>query len=295
MIHMRIYLDTSGINAITEDKDRQQVLSQLALQHKTFVSLLNVAELTATQDEAKRKDLLRVAKSLARGCYPLARPQDLLWRSIEALEKRQPSMDFSIPEQDRGVFVVLQDPDVADESARHEALEFLQREERWYRSMHDGGRPHVQDEIRRLPRKEQQVVMSNRAAFLRHFATQPGFLQEVVADLLQPSPFGVRFRDKELEILQYLEPWRFYLGAIVTGIFDRSVRGNSFGHRVNAGSIDTQQVIYLAPVDVFVTRDEPQRRMLRLLERLGHARRAVWSYRQLRKHLGLVPDPNPTE
>ena len=55
--------------------------------------------------------------------------------------------------------------------------------------------------------------------------------------------------------------------------------------RINPGSIDTQQAIYLATCDTFVTSDLEQRRMLRLLVPFGHKKRSVMEYSKFSKHL----------
>ena len=61
---------------------------------------------------------------------------------------------------------------------------------------------------------------------------------------------------------------------MVCGMYGRSIRTGQFGKDKNPGSIDTQQSIYLAICDVFVTADRLQRRMLRLLACFGHRKKA---------------------
>ncbi len=67
---------------------------------------------------------------------------------------------------------------------------------------------------------------------------------------------------------------------MVYGLFARGLKQTNFSKKQNPGSIDTQQAIYLAACDVFVTADRAQRRMLRLLVPFGHKKREVWTFNE---------------
>ena len=62
------------------------------------------------------------------------------------------------------------------------------------------------------------------------------------------------------------------------GLFARGMKQTKFSKKRNPGRIDTQKAVYLAGCDVFVTADNEQRQMLRLLVPFGHKKRAIWTY-----------------
>jgi hypothetical protein len=69
------------------------------------------------------------------------------------------------------------------------------------------------------------------------------------------------------------------------GMYVRSVKVTHFSKKRNPGSIDTQQAIYLTLCNVFVTADEEQYKMLRLLAPFGHKQRYVWKYPKFAQYL----------
>lgn len=277
--HMRLYLDTSAINAIADEDSgvRPRVISLITSIHRPFIGIFNVAELASTACSARRRELLSTAGLLSVGFEPLARPGDILLRAVEAFDKGIRCINFSIPKDDRGAYIALRDPAAIDEAARTDAYRWKTDEEAWFAQMHQT----AQNKAKAMLGTPARSVTLGR--FVDRLSS-PALLTEVMSSLLAASPIPSRLTGRELEILRQLEPWRFYLSAMGVTIYDHLVRPRK---SKNAGSIDVQQAVYLAAVDAFVTNDRAQRRITRIAGRFGHVRRQVWSYPYLRRTLGL--------
>jgi hypothetical protein len=156
------------------------------------------------------------------------------------------------------------------------------QQEQWYQAMHDSGRPHIQEALSKLSRQEQYSLTSRPSRILRYFVDHPDYLPNLIGDMANRC--GLTTFDKGLtnSVLQ-LEQWRFFLSAMAYGFYARSIQRSRFGKQSNPGSIDTQQAIYLSGCDIFVTSDSSQAQMMRWLIPLGHRKRKIWHYDQLRQ------------
>lgn len=280
---MKLYFDTSAINAIAHDPSGKELVEKLKSIHETYISIYNVVEIVSTSDSAERLKLLELAQDLASGFYPLAHPRDILKRALEAFQHKLPEMNFSISDEDHGVWIALNKPDKVGEEDRIDVLHWKQREESWYQNMHNKGRPHIKDVIKKLSQTDRLLIQRSNSSFLRYLMQNKQLLVDSISSLVDSQDFSGR----EIEVVNALEPWRFYLGAIALGIYNRSIKNSEFSRKRNAGGIDTQQAVYLAATDVFVTNDWPQRKVLRMIKLLGHVKRYVWSYKRLKTTLGF--------
>lgn len=283
---MKLFLDTSVINDIAYDSNSNELLEKIIKNYEPRFSMLNVAEILTTPDASQRKNILNTAGTLSKGYYPLARPQDILKRSLEAFVMKAPSMDFSISDQDYGVWSVLINPDIVDDVVRSEAVSWKKQQEDWLQSAHESARPDLQDIIEQLSESEKKII-KNRASFLRHYVNNDPFLRDILKEIVKVTPYAKQYTGIELGILN-LEPWRFYLSALAVNIFNRSIQPKGYKKRKNAGTIDTEQAVYLSATDVFVTSDIAQGRMMRLVNCFGLIKREVWNYRRLKSKLGLM-------
>lgn len=283
---MNIYFDTSVINDIAYDSKSNNLVNAIINEFDSHISMLNIVEILSASDPRERAKLLNIARTISKGSYPIAGPYDILNRSLEAYLNAAKSMEFSISEQDRGIWAVLMNPELADETARAEVSDWKRQHEDWLQSAHTSSRPSLQDLSKLLPDEDRKTLQS-RASFLRYYANHEGFLQEILEELVQATPYSKQYAGRELDILE-IEPWRFYLSAIAVSIFNRSIQVQGYKKRKNAGTVDTEQAVYLAATDVFVTSDIAQEKMLRLVKCFGSVHREVWSYRKLGSKLGLA-------
>jgi hypothetical protein len=206
-------------------------------------------------------------------------PADLLKRALASVSAKAKDMDHSMGPEWEGVWIVLNDPDLIDDAAYNEIIEWKRKQEEWFQRMHGNGRPKMQSYINRLSKTDRFSLTSRFSRLVKHYSPEGEFVKSVVFDLATHSGADVEIDGALVgELIKHSEHWRFFLTSMVYGLFARGVKQTKFSKKQNPGSIDTQQAVYLAACDVFVTADNKQRRMLRLLVPFGHKKRAVWTY-----------------
>jgi hypothetical protein len=280
------YLDTSAINKIF-DSPYSDRFSQLIQKTATvYPSVLNTAELGSESDEGRRIGLLKLTKEISRNYRPLAMPSDLLKRSLICVEVWAKDMDHSMGAEWDGVWVALNDPCQIDERAYQEILEWKMQQEEWFQVMHDRGRPAMQEAISRMSNDQESSFPSNFSKMIKFYPPDGKFVRTIVYDLASRSGANLEIKEELVErIVKHSGHWRFFLTSMAYGLYSRSVKPTHFSRKKNPGSIDTQQAVYLAACDIFVTDDIQQRRMLRLLVPFGHKKRKIYSYTEFEANL----------
>jgi len=276
------YFDTSAVNWLAKDQDPAAIIKGICAYSGVYISAFTVAELAATPLKGQRTQLLKTAKTISSNMRPLAMPNELLKRSLNAMLSRADAMDASIGSEWDGVWYALNAPEMIDDEAYEEVVGWKTQQEEWYQDMHDSGRPHIQDALAKLSPQERHSLTLRPSRTLRYFVNHPDYLPTLISEMAIRC--GLKTFDKQLtnSVLQ-LEQWRFFLGGMVYGFYARSVQRNHFGKQSNPGSIDTQQAIYLSGCDTFVTCDSGQGQMMRWLLPLGHKKRNVWHYDQFKQ------------
>ena len=271
------YFDTSGLNHLFDDC--HNITSRLLeTNSKIFISVFTVAEIASTYDISRRNSLLQLAKNVSRNYRPLASPAELLKRSIESIKVRAPYMHSSMSRKWDGVWAILNNPSLIDDKVFQEIKEWKQQQEQWFNDMHARGRPHLQNALESI---SDSIKFSSFSQLLRYHSPDKQSTKEFVLDIAShASPNAKVDFDLVDRMLNYSEHWRFFLSSMVYSLYVRSVQNTHYSRSQNPGSIDTQQAIYLASCDVFVTADSGQRNMLRLLVPLGHKNRQVWTYKK---------------
>jgi hypothetical protein len=282
------YLDSSALNRLVDDPRSEEILAALEAA-RTLVSAINVVEIAATRCPSRRKSLLRILARLSGPLRPWAFPRDLLALTLRTHFERAQYGVTSVRDDQVGLYEAMRDPASVTEERRQELTRYKEEEEGWYRRMHDGARPFVQEQYSRLSESDRRRV-SNAARLLKFYERNQESLELYLA-----GPFAERggpawdFRGRAHEIMTRLHAWRFYFGAMAVGVFRRSIRTQAFGWQSSPQGFDTQQAIYLPFVKVFVTDDGPQRRVFRLIAAASRPRRRVISYDALRSELGVPP------
>jgi len=273
------YLDTSAINNLYDDPSLPSV--KIAIQDKAqvYISVFTVAELSATANAVRREGLLKLAKEISGPYRPAAMAGDLLRRSLEAINVCALEIDHSMGREWDGVWIALNNPKLIDAEAYQEITTWKQQQESWYQDMHNQGRPLMQCAIVKLSREEICALTSRFSRFFRNYLPDREFVTNIVLDMA--SHCGTKILvDRALaqRIIKHSEHWRFFLASMAYGMYVRSIKHSHFLKKQNPGSIDTQQAIYLTICDVFVTADQQQYQMMRLLAPFGHKKRQVWNY-----------------
>lgn len=279
MVRTNFYFDTSAINELANDPLRDLLVGALtAPGNVVFVSVLNVYELAATKDPTKRLSLLRLAKRIAKNTRLLTFPQEVLRRSLDAFAADRSTMDATLDYDSTNIWIAFEHPEQVNEQARADIRAQNVADEKWFREMHGGAR----DPMRASLPPHQRPRTATRLMKL-YFSRQDfveAALRSIVSGFNHPELVG-----REYEILQRVEPWKFFYAAFVASIFHRAIKDEGFGHSENAGSTDTQQATYVTTCDVFVTHDAPQLVSLRPLGRLAHKPRRIRRYREIRGDL----------
>ena len=285
------YLDTSAINSLFDDADRSDLVDRLGTHSKVYISVFTVAELAATLDRNRRIGLVTLAREVSGGYHPLAKPGDLLKRSLKATQGWKKEIDASMGSEWGGLWMVLCNPDLIDQKAYSEVICWKEQQEKWYQDMHDRGRPRMQQAIAKLPAKEKDAFGSSFPNLIRAYNQRPDFINNAVYDIVS-SLNMILNRERVQRLIDRSEYWRFFLASMAYGLHRRSVQATRFSKKINPGSIDTQQAIYLATCNVFVTADNQQHRMMRLIVPFGHRhkRRYIWTYECFKDWIQNVQD-----
>ncbi len=280
------YLETSAVNRLVDDQSRSGQLGLPRGDTRIYISVFTVAELAACGNRQRRAGLLDVARELLGGYRPLAMPGDLLRSSLEAMQEGKRVMNASIGAEWNGVWSVLCDPSQIDDEAHSEVLAWKRQQEEWYHAMHARGRPHMQRTLAKLPVEQQKKIKERFSGLIRHYDLRPDFVYDFFCDVASSAMHTVVTRELVERLITHSEHWRFFMAGMAYGVHARSVRGASFSRAKTPGSIDTQQAVYLATCDTFVTADNGQYQMMRLVAPFGHRRRRVWKYDQFRRWIG---------
>lgn len=279
-----IYFDASAINWLCDDPQRDLLINRLIENGGNHISIFTVAELAATPTKERRTDLLGLARRLSCNWRPLAWPGDLLKRSLDALFSLKDSIEGSMGPEWDGVWIALCNPEAIESEDWEEAVRWKDQQEQWYQSMHDEGREHIQEALSKIPKKERELFYIRPSRVLRYFYDNTEYMTNLISEMAKRCGYGTISKESVRAVLD-LEQWRVFLGAMVHGFFLRSVQKNHFSKKRNPGSIDTMQAIYLSGCDSFVTADWNQRRMMKWLLPLGHRKRRIQYYDQLRQQI----------
>lgn len=276
---MIFYFDTSAINSLFDSPNLAHISVNIPKRDAVYPSVFNVAEIGATSDRTRRIELLKLTKQISGNYRPLAMPADLLKRALASVRVRAKDMDHSMGPEWEGVWIALTDPSLIDDAEYKEIVEWKRKQEEWFQGMHDNGRPVMQTYINGISEPDRILITSRFSRLVKLYSPEGDFVKSLVFDLATHSGTNVEINSVLVnDIVRHSEHLRFFLTSMVYGLFTRGVKKTNFSKKQNPGSIDTQQAVYLAACDIFVTADSEQRRMLRLLVPFGHKKRAIWTF-----------------
>lgn len=279
------YLDSSALSdlAVETRECASKVLALLSsTKARTAVSAINVIELGSYDEKHKRAQLVSTAGFLLLGWRPLDYPVEILRRVALASVLGTPSR-VEVTTSDSSILRALTAPDLITEAQRAEFSKTKERLKARWDAAHARVRPLAQEDLKKIPTKERRGDSASRwlRGSFRNLKKLHRFFETLFGHFKLPKN-----RRRLRALISKSEAWRFYGAALALSIYGRSVRATGFSRKKNPNWYDSEQAIYLACCDVFVTSDPAQRRMLRLVERLGLRRRRVISYRMLRAGAG---------
>lgn len=288
------YLDTSAINKLHDDPCWDDAAFEaLHAVADVRISALNIAEIVATPNVEHRVSLMRLVKKMSNDFRHLALPSEILRRSLDFFEKvrqadaaGQPhpnsNTNFSVEEEGTPFWLLVDDPEQArNQDIYEDVVDSNADQERRYNSWVSDLRPHLQ-----ITRKQSGDPYRTGAGLIKYFATPSGnadleaAFQDTFSELAQDV--GSNYKGNAHDVFNRLEPWSFYFGAMVHGLYSRSISNKNFGKKKNPGAIDTKQAIYLIAGNRFVTADIKSRqyRAIRIVSKLGQKERKVLKYEE---------------
>ena len=274
---MDFCFDTSGINRLHDDPDREPLIAGLFISGRVLISAPNVIEAAITECRERRVSLIQLMNRLARNMRPLRIPTELL-RELTAVRSSGKGPTTLNVDVDDGVWAMLSEPELADEGARQEAF-------RWKEGLE---KPFV--EAHRLARPDFNKLFApgdrptSFGSLLRLYCENPESHLGSASNLFQSLTGQTLTIDTMRSLFAELPQWPLYLGGWAQGIYAQAIQPENFSPKKNAGTIDLWCAIYLEHCDAMVTNDHAQYDALRVLNVLTRRepRAKVLSYEQFR-------------
>jgi hypothetical protein len=285
-----LYFDTSTLNGIADDSERDEVIARIRRSHVVRISIANILEIVASTNYERRTLLLNIIRQL-QNSPPLENPVAILKRQLLAFKDGKKSVNIWILEKENEeVLSIIRHPERVNQEMQQKAISSKAKLEATWKELHKELRPAIQpiiDKSTKPKPKTGNTVELRRTSFLRVFRDNDKFGVESMTTILKATKLDKTLVGRERQILRSSDVWPYIYTAWGIGIYNQSFQLDGHSPKRNAGAIDTNQAVYLALTDVFVTNDLAQRKMLRLVARMGKKSRSVWTYKQLRKAIGL--------
>lgn len=288
--------DTSAINRLHDDPERQFLVAGLLATNTLRVSALNVIEAVGTEDEVRRRSLIVLLQRLSHGFRPLATPNTLLKIVVKAHARGDDRLNITSPEEEDSIWIALNSPDELDEETRQEVFQWKTSLEGPFIDAHREARPQLQT----LFESGQAERPKSVADVIRYFRDNDQTLLESMQDVYQHCTGQPVSLDQARMFLHDIPYWPLYYAGWAHAIYSRAIKSERYGVRGKPGTIDLWCAIYLPDCNIFVTDDIPQRRALRLLNVLIPKRARIMSYAGMRARLlvkgtrdeAQVPEPS---
>ncbi len=246
-----------------------------------YTTALNVIEACATQDSDKRVSLIQLIKELGGYNRPLEIPNKLLQVLAIAYARRKPAATLSITKEQEGLWIALNEPEMLDEQARHEVLQWKEQLETDFTGLHRTARPHFQ----RLFEEGRTLRPQSVVGLIRRYCKDEKFVYEVTAPLYERAT-QTTLPPRELQQFFTTVPgWPLYFLGWAHAIYNRAIQESGYSPRKKPGTIDLWCAVYLPHCDRFVTHDKGQRKALRTLTVLNPRKTRILSYDTFRKGL----------
>jgi hypothetical protein len=284
---VRYCFDTSGLNRLLDDPDREALVCAFLASGSFRITAFNVVEAAKTADVVRRSKLLKLFHRLSNGDRFLDRPNTIVCAAARAFAERglrgKTSVTINADADLDGLWVAMNEPEQIDEPVRAALLEWARIWEDDFDSIVSGDRDDVQRILRRVPSGARRPAETLRA-YIRN-------KRKVFTDLVAPiyeKCTANTLSESEFEDLMVEPIWSLYLASYAYGMHCRSVRAEKYSRKRVPGAFDLGQAVYLRFCDRFVTQDLPQYRALRFLNVLNSEKRAdVLTYDAFRNRLLL--------
>lgn len=280
---MAIYcFDTSAINSLHDDVERENIVQGLLATNRTYVTALNIIEACGTESQDRRRSLISLLRKLSGRYRPLAFPNKILQTFAIAHAKGDDQAVITITKQQDGIWVALNKPFEVDEGIRQEAFKWKSEIEKHFRAAHRKARKPFE----KLFKTGSSPRIRKVSTLIRYYMENPEFLYHNVV-----GPIYMRSTAVELpfvssrEFLSNMPTWQLFLIGWAHAIFNQAIKENGYSPKKNPGSIDLWCAVYLCFCDFFITNDRAQHQALRLVNTFNPRKTRIFSYQNFRKRL----------
>lgn len=272
--------DTSAINRLLDDKEREPIIKTILGISSFRVTAYNVIEAAKTTDANRRSRLIELMRQLANGTRPLDRPNTILLTYADAHAARASSAPVNEDANLAGLWIALNEPNLLDQEAKEEGSAWTEEMEAAFSKI-VADRNLFQPLFRKSPNERPKTT----AATLRVYLNAKEEYRSLIMDIYKDQTKQL-LTNSEFEVLVREPAWQLYSLAHAYAIHQRAIQEQNFSKMHNAGAIDLWQAVYLTLCDRFVTNDQAQYRGLRLLNVLNTKRRTeVMRYDTFRSRL----------
>jgi hypothetical protein len=279
---VELCFDTSGINRLYDDPERDVIVCALLAANRILITGLNVVESVGTEDCGRRTGLLRLQRKLIRAFLPLHVPNVLLQEITIAHAKGHLTVTSTIGDLQQGLWWALEKPEGLPEETRQQAYIWKRNLEDSFAETYKLARPAFQQAFSGAWRPR------TASTLIKLFRNQERTLYDTVSDLWKRLLGTDLSIESYRELMAQIPQWRLYLACWGHAMQNRAVREQNYGPGNNPGAMDLLCAIYLPQCDCFVTDDNRQRRALRVLNVLNPRKTKILSYTELRRRLMLA-------
>jgi hypothetical protein len=267
--------DTSAINKLLDDGDRDAILAGLKAAHNHYITSINIAEILATGSEERRQSLLVLASLLAGDNNILVFPNELLQVRMK---------DYATGHARRGVDELVGEGTFRDflEIDEKNRDEYLQ----WKKSVED-----TFDTFRNARSKYDEVFTKGTerpeslSDLIRNHYSEEAFQHSIVSDLYEKTT-GKKIEPDEVQpLFEGIPELPLFLLGMANASLERSMRAEGYGPKGKAGACDLWSAVYLMLCDCFVTFDTDQYKNFRRLSVLNPRRTKILLYNYFRNRL----------
>ena len=274
-------LDTSAINRLLDDPEREPIIKTLIRVGSVRITAYNVIEAAKTECEDRRYRLIDLMKRLADRKRPLDRPNTILLSYAKAHADGAAAALVNVDDQLEGLWIALNQPDLVDEDARQELINWAADWEGDFSNVVAGDRDQFQTLFQEVPHERPRTI----AATLRAYLNRRDECRSLISDVYQRHT-QKSLTDSAYQILVQEPAWPLYFVGYAYAVHKRAIQEHKFQERRNAGAIDLGQAVYLTMCDRFITNDRAQYRAIRLLNVLNtKCNTQVMRYDYFRKRL----------
>lgn len=282
MGRMDYCFDTSALNRLHDDPDREAITVGLLATNNILITALNIRETVATTETARRISLMRLQRRLARGIRPLRAPIEV-WREVTiARLSGRDSVTLTIEENSRELWWALEQPEELTSKLQQESYEWKTSLEEQFTEAHRRARVELQ-RVFVGPEKPESL-----GHLIRLFHRNPWLILPTVSAVYEAIAGAPLDEPGMLEVFSELPEWPLFMAIWAQGLYARALQEQGYGPERNAGTVDLWFGVYLAHCDFFITDDRAQYKALRVINRIGQRRRSrakVLLYDQLRERL----------